>query len=55
MEGILRISNFKILSMEDIDLAQKIRGAKISAFYFVRARLYAWQKFMRMETARDRR
>jgi hypothetical protein len=32
MGGTLRMSNFKILSIEDIKLAQKIRGAKISAF-----------------------
>jgi hypothetical protein len=28
----LKISSFEILSAEDIKLAQKIRGAKISAF-----------------------
>jgi hypothetical protein len=32
MGGTLRMSNFKILSIEDIKLAQKIWGAKISAF-----------------------
>jgi hypothetical protein len=30
MGGTLRISNFKILSIEDIKLAQNIRGAKFS-------------------------
>jgi hypothetical protein len=32
MGGILRISNFKIPSMQDIKTAQKIRGAEIIFF-----------------------
>jgi hypothetical protein len=31
-EGTLRSLNFKILSMQDIKLAQKTPGAKFSAF-----------------------
>jgi hypothetical protein len=32
MGGTLKISNFKFLSMQDIKLAQNIRGAEIYAF-----------------------
>jgi hypothetical protein len=34
MGGTLRISNFKILSIEDIKLVQKIRGANFSFLAF---------------------
>jgi hypothetical protein len=38
MGGTLRMSNFKILSMWYIKLAQKTTGAKISVFWLVRGR-----------------
>jgi hypothetical protein len=39
MGGTLRMSNFKILSMRCIKLAQNNPEAKISAFYLLRGRL----------------